>query len=391
MQEEWKEIEGYSKYEVSTRGEIRDAKTRELRPLVWNGNFLCTNLYSDDGVKALCKVHRIVALVFIPNPENAYNVIHKNGDRGDNSVENLLWKAKKVVPKKGPRLIEYEGETYTYKDFAAACGISVESLRFRIKEGWTLRECYINHKAFKGDGFQTDTHWFPSKAQQQTYEIEVRRKDRLLRKERERLRKQEWKSRKVAGVGIKDIDTSSSDPFYKRWVSMLGRCYNEKSLIKSPSYEDKHVCDDWIFLSKFKSWMEAQNWQGLQLDKDILVKGNKVYSPETCVFIPAYVNSSICLSDRARGEYPVGVTYRQRDDMYSAKIRSFGEVHSLGYHKSPIEAHVAWQKAKIEELENIINMYAKEDCFRTDVAEALMLRVWQIRLDISKGLETTTL
>ena len=97
------------------------------------------------------------------------------------------------------------------------------------------------------------------------------------------------------------------------------------------------------------------------------------------------------MSDRARGEYPAGVTYHQRDGVYSAKIKSFGEVRSLGYHKSPTEAHMAWQKAKIVELENIINMYVKEDCFRTDVAEALMLRVWQIRLDISQEIETTTL
>lgn len=394
MTEEWKEIEGFSRYEISTSGVVRDIKSLREIPQPFNNNFYCVNLIGDDGKKVLCKVHRLVAIAYIDNPENAHNVVHKDGDRSNNSVDNLFWKPKKVkevVTKAKP--INYQGIGYTYKEFAEICGVAVDTLKYRINVGWSLRECFAGHRDFTGAGVQTDTHWFPNEQEKVKHALAERR---LLLKQRryaEDARLEAWRNRTrlICGVGLVDIEVSSYDLIYRRWTSLISRCYNEKSLIKSPTYKDKFVCEEWKRFSNFKAWMEQQDWKGLELDKDILVKGNKIYSPEACAFVPAYVNSSLCLSDRARGNYPIGVVYHKYDRMYRSHIKSFGVRKGLGSYSTPEEAHLAWQKAKVLELENIITRYSKDTSFRTDVAEGLMSRVWGLRIEVANGTITTTL
>lgn len=391
--EEWKVVEGYSRYEVSTKGNVRDVKTQKLKALVWNGNFLCTNLYDDNGLKVLCKVHRLVAICFVDNPSKVKKVRHKNGDRSDNTFDNLEWRTLPLKERKISKVqkVTYEGIDYSIKEFSDMVGVSPSVTRGRLREGWTVHECKIVHRTFRLQGITTDTHWFPSKAQKEEYE-KLDRKRKLLKKKQDRKDAiEKWRNRGICGVGIRDIDLPSSDPVYKRWSSMISRCYSEALLNKCPSYEDKFVSEDWKYLSLFKQWMDLQDWEGLQLDKDILIKGNKEYRPEACAFVPAYVNSSLCISDRGRGEYPLGVSFNKKEGKFLAKIKSMGKVTDLGLHISPELAHIRWQQAKTIEMENIINMYSKESSFRTDVAEALMKRVWDLRLDISEGKETLTL
>lgn len=106
-------------------------------------------------------------------------------------------------------------------------------------------------------------------------------------------------TRLVQGVGINDASysvrpkSSRNDPcpFYMRWSDMLKRCYSEKFIKTRPTYDNCIVCHDWIYFSNFKAWMEKQDWEGNELDKDILVPENKVYSPETCLFVPPPVNN----------------------------------------------------------------------------------------------------
>ena len=107
----------------------------------------------------------------------------------------------------------------------------------------------------------------------------------------------------IVGFGINDADyvvnsrSSTPCPFYRTWVGMIRRCYSPVEHKNQPSYIDCTVCREWAYFSNFRSWMLQQNWKGLDLDKDILVKGNKVYSPSTCIFVPrklnvTYTNSS---------------------------------------------------------------------------------------------------
>ena len=72
-------------------------------------------------------------------------------------------------------------------------------------------------------------------------------------------------------------------PYYRVWTHMLERCYDVKRQERQPTYKDCSVSTEWLTFSVFKSWMEKQDFEGKQLDKDLLIEGNKIYSAETCV------------------------------------------------------------------------------------------------------------
>lgn len=98
------------------------------------------------------------------------------------------------------------------------------------------------------------------------------------------------------------------DYSYTLWKSMISRCYCERQLKSRPNYRDVEVCEEWRLFSNFKSWFDTNYIEGYHLDKDLLDKGSKIYSPTTCVFVPQVINSLTVNSKAIRGELPVGVT-----------------------------------------------------------------------------------
>jgi hypothetical protein len=136
------------------------------------------------------------------------------------------------------------------------------------------------------------------------YITKVRRGDLVSGSIRDRLRPSVFG---VGYLGYKDIYCSKEAS--SRWARVLERCYSEKFKLAHPSYEGCSVADDWLNLSVFAEWFtnNPYNRQGWEIDKDILVKGNKVYSPETCVFVPACINTLLLGNQVSRGEYPIGV------------------------------------------------------------------------------------
>ncbi len=148
-------------------------------------------------------------------------------------------------------------------------------------------------------------------------------------------------------------------PYYTKWMSMLKRCYSENSLTTNPTYKGCSVCDEWLTFSNFKSWMETQDWEGKALDKDLLVYQNKVYSPETCCFISSKLNTFLVKSDKIRGDYPLGVSLHSDNRCNSQALVAFikdGRASKyLGRFKDAMEAHRAWQLAKITYGEILIS------------------------------------
>ena len=137
---------------------------------------------------------------------------------------------------------------------------------------------------------------------------------------------------------------------YRVWVDMLRRCYCEKFQQLNPTYKGCTVSDEWLTFTNFKNWMEKQNWKGLQLDKDLLFEGNKVYSAGTCVFVTQVVNSFTNDHGAARGEWSIGTYWHKRDGKFRARCcNPFTQKREhLGYFTCELEAHQAWLKRKLE-------------------------------------------
>lgn len=174
--------------------------------------------------------------------------------------------------------------------------------------------------------------------------------------------------RLVCGVGINDLQSLTSTtievgrdgkrkrkttwrcPFYATWVDMLKRGYSEGLKSRYPSYLGVTVCDEWLTFSNFKGWMQQQSWEGKQLDKDLLIRGNKIYSPDTCVFVSKLVNTFLLECTASRGEYLIGTSWHTRDCKFTSRCQNpfSGRRENLGYFDSEQAAHKAWLAKKLE-------------------------------------------
>ena len=139
-------------------------------------------------------------------------------------------------------------------------------------------------------------------------------------------------------------------PYYRVWKNMLQRCYSTKYQERQPTYKGCSVSEEWLRFSNFRKWMMAQDWEGKQLDKDLLFEGNKVYGAELCVFVSGMVNLFTSNRGNDRGEWLIGVDWNKRDGNFRSSCRNSFTKKSehLGYFKCELEAHKAWLKRKLE-------------------------------------------
>lgn len=172
-------------------------------------------------------------------------------------------------------------------------------------------------------------------------------------------------------IGYKKQKLIWSCPFYATWQNMLLRCYDMKYQERQPTYKGCFVCEEWLTFSKFRDWMETQDWEGKQLDKDLLVKGNKVYSPNTCVFVSRAINAFILERDQARGMFQIGVHWNKNFQKFRAYCNNpfTKKQEHLGLFDNQEDAHQAWLKRKLELAKMLA---AEQDDPR--VAEALVKR-----------------
>ena len=122
-------------------------------------------------------------------------------------------------------------------------------------------------------------------------------------------------AKKLFGVGVNDSTIRVRNgkillPAYSLWYSMISRCYSPKMHKHSSTYIGCSVCEEWHLYSNFEKWYNENYIEGCHLDKDILVKGNKCYSPETCSFVPREINNLIENVRNKRGNTPMGVFER---------------------------------------------------------------------------------
>lgn len=163
----------------------------------------------------------------------------------------------------------------------------------------------------------------------------------------------------VHGFGINDANYNVMSringcqvmyPFYRRWANVLERCFSKKLKDKYPSYIGCSIHHEWLTFSKFKAWMEKQDWRGKELDKDLLIPRNKTYSPEACVFVDVMTNLFTTDSAASRGEWPIGVSFCKRSKKFLSQCcNPFSKKREfLGYFTCPEQAHEAWRRRKHE-------------------------------------------
>ena len=151
---------------------------------------------------------------------------------------------------------------------------------------------------------------------------------------------------KINGVKTKE---------YMLWSGMLERCYSDINVCavskkKYSTYIGCEVSDKFKSYEYFYEWCHKQIGFGNQdwhLDKDLLIKGNKVYSENTCVFIPTEINTVLIKCTASRGEHLIGVCWDKRHKAFKAQVgKNKGKQENLGFFKTELEAFNAYKKAK---------------------------------------------
>ena len=144
---------------------------------------------------------------------------------------------------------------------------------------------------------------------------------------------------------------------YALWTDMLKRCYSDVCKKKQPTYEGREVSNNFKSYEYFYEWCQNQIGFGVdsfQLDKDVLVKGNKVYSEDTCVFLPREVNSTLTKNDKSRGEHLIGVSWHKTTNKFTSLVKvGLKNQKHLGYFATEIEAFNAYKQAKENYLKEV--------------------------------------
>ena len=190
----------------------------------------------------------------------------------------------------------------------------------------------------------------------------------------------------VHGVGILGDnltvdETGKHTKEYKLWSDAIGRCYSIKTHKKSKSYSDCYLTDDFLRFSYFSSWCKEQKGfgnEGWVIDKDLLVKGNRVYGEGFCCFLPEEINIALTNSKSARGSYPIGVSFNKpRRKFVAATSRIEGTSKHLGIFETPLEAFLCYKDYKEQYLKHLAERY--KDQLDPRAYNALLL--WEVNID----------
>ena len=174
----------------------------------------------------------------------------------------------------------------------------------------------------------------------------------------------------VYGIGVVGTKYSSEvnrvkTKEYVLWTHMLQRCYSDFHKKKYPTYIDCEVSENFKSYEYFYEWCHNQVGFGtdgdgnpFHLDKDLLVKGNKVYSENSCVFIPREINLLLIKREASRGEHLIGVHWCNTKKAFVAQVnKNKGSPEWLGSFNTEIEAFNAYKQAKEEFIKEQANKW----------------------------------
>lgn len=163
---------------------------------------------------------------------------------------------------------------------------------------------------------------------------------------------------KKYGVGILDKKSVYNTKCYIVWNSMLARCYSNYRHTINKTYSDCTVCEEWHLYSNFEKWFNKHYKNGQQLDKDIMVPGNKIYSPSTCCFVPGAINTLIISKQTKMTKLPTGVSITENGS-YQVIVKYHGKPKRVGTFKTIKEARKAYITYKKNYLKEVATEYFK--------------------------------
>lgn len=171
---------------------------------------------------------------------------------------------------------------------------------------------------------------------------------------------------KVKGKKLKEYDV---------WKNLLKRCYCPMLQKERPTYIGCSASENFKSYSYFYQWCQNQigfGQEGYHLDKDVLLRGNKIYSENTCVFLPSELNALLTARKNCRGVFPIGVSACY--SKFKAKCCTDKSSDFLGIFNTLEEAFQAYKQAKeayiksqAEKWKNFIDLRAYEALMRYEV------------------------
>lgn len=176
--------------------------------------------------------------------------------------------------------------------------------------------------------------------------------------------------RSVKGVGYlgegkyKVTENGKMTKTYQKWVAMIRRCYDEEFQGNLKSYKGCTVCDEWHNYQNFAAWYDENYYEikneKMSLDKDILIKGNKLYSPDTCIIVPQCINTLFVKSNTIRGNFPIGVSWNKEKKKYESNYFNRNKRIKLGYFNTIEEAFAIYKENKEGLIIHIANEYKEQ-------------------------------
>lgn len=165
----------------------------------------------------------------------------------------------------------------------------------------------------------------------------------------------------IGYIGQGEYSKSTDKDAYVVWHGILNRCYSPKLHAKRPTYMGCEVCEDWHNFQNFCEWYYNNYYeideQTMALDKDILYKGNKVYSPDTCMFVPSRINTLFVKCNSKRGDLPIGISYHKCTGKYQANCQGFNHLEYLGLYDTIDGAFEAYKQYKEQVIKDMAEEY----------------------------------
>lgn len=162
------------------------------------------------------------------------------------------------------------------------------------------------------------------------------------------------------GIGyIGDVKSKGNTNAYNMWSGIFKRCYDLEYQNRQPTYKNCEICVEWHDFSNFEIWYNNNyytvNDESMQLDKDILVKGNKIYSPNTCIIVPKNINNLFAFR-KLNKKHLLGIKIT-RNKKYEARLSINNTYKHLGTYNTELEAFNVYKIAKENHIKYVADSY----------------------------------